>query len=155
MAGMDIDKACYRLKYCKGSYFTASPSPAFRHLVYPVPTPNHEGLGVHATIDLAGRVRFGPDVEYINALDYRVEETRSADFAAAIQTYLPSIRPEMLQPDMCGIRPKLQGPGEPVRDFVIQEERSAGLPGWINLIGIESPGLTSCLAIASCVKELI
>ncbi len=155
MAGIDVDKAAYRLKYCKGSYFTASPAPVLRHLVYPVPTPNHEGLGIHATIDLAGRVRFGPDVEYVSELDYRVDEKRRADFAAATQTYLPLIRQEALEPDMCGIRPKLQGPGEAVRDFVIQEEGAAGLPGWINLIGIESPGLTSCLAIADRVKALV
>ncbi len=155
LPGIDVDIEGYRLKPCKGSYFSASPSPGLRHLIYPVPTPKHEGLGVHATIDLGGRVRFGPDVEYVNEIDYRVHEGKRDAFYESIAKYLPGIRRESLSPDMCGIRPKLQGPGEDVRDFVIQEESRLGLPGWINLIGIESPGLTACLAIARYVSRLV
>ena len=153
LPGIDIDRAGYRLKLCKGSYFSASPPPRLRHLVYPVPTPKHEGLGVHATIDLGGRVRFGPDVEYVDVIDYRVDEGKCDAFHASILTYLPLLAKESLSPDMSGIRPKLQGPGEDIRDFVIQEESRLGLPGWVNLIGIESPGLTACLAIAGHVAD--
>jgi L-2-hydroxyglutarate oxidase LhgO len=155
LAGIDIDAKDYRLKYCKGDYFSISPSPGFRHLVYPVPVKHHAGLGVHATIDLQGRVRFGPDVEYVSELNYVVKEEKRESFYGAIKTYLPSLRLETLSPDMSGIRPKLQAPGEPERDFVISDEREAGLPGLINLIGIESPGLTSCVAIARRVHSLI
>jgi L-2-hydroxyglutarate oxidase LhgO len=155
MAGIDLDRQRYRLKPCKGSYFSMSPSPGIRHLVYPVPAPKHEGLGVHATIDLGGRVRFGPDVEYVESIDYRVDEGKRDAFYESILKYLPGVRRESLSPDMCGIRPKLQGPGEDIRDFVIQEEGRLGLPRWVNLIGIESPGLTACLAIAKRVAELV
>ena len=155
LPGINIDREGYRLKLCKGSYFSASPSPRIRHLVYPVPTPKHEGLGVHATVDLGGRVRFGPDVEYVDVIDYRVDEGKRDAFHASILTYLPLLAKESLNPDMSGIRPKLQGPGEDIRDFVIREESRLGLPGWVNLIGIESPGLTACLAIAKQVAHLI
>ncbi len=155
MAGIDPDSAGYRLKYCKGSYFAASPSPKLNRLVYPVPTKNHEGLGVHATLDLGGRVRFGPDVEYVAAPDYAVDDRKRETFHSSIRNYLPDLRLEQLQPDMCGVRPKLQGEGEAVRDFLITGESGRGLPGLINLIGIESPGLTSCLAIAERVAEIV
>ncbi len=155
MPGIDLDAERYRLRPCKGSYFSVSPSPGLRHLVYPVPAPQHEGLGVHATIDLGGRVRFGPDVEYVDSIDYRVDEGKGDAFCEAIRKYLPGIRRESLSPDMCGIRPKLQGPGEAIRDFVIREESRLGLPRWVNLVGIESPGLTACLAIARHVATLI
>ncbi len=173
-AGIDIDAARYRLQPCKGNYFTVSPAPAIHRLVYPVPLKNNVGLGIHATLDLAGRVRFGPDSRYLdheeitllkgdrnvptgNGTDangvYRVDEDRREAFAAAIGKYLPGITPAALQPDMSGIRPKLQGPGDPARDFIIREEKALGLPGLINLIGIESPGLTASLAIAGYVEE--
>ena len=155
LPGIDVDLEGFRLKPCKGSYFSASPPPRLRHLVYPVPAPQHEGLGVHATIDLGGRVRFGPDVEYVDQIDYRVDEGKRDAFYESILKYLPGIRRESLSPDMCGMRPKLQGPGEDIRDFVIQEESRLGLPGWVNLIGIESPGLTACLAIAQYVARLV
>jgi L-2-hydroxyglutarate oxidase LhgO len=155
MAGIDLDREQYRLKPCKGSYFSVSPSPGLRHLVYPVPAPQHEGLGVHATIDLGGRVRFGPDVEYVDVIDYRVDEGKRDAFYESILKYLPGLRRESLSPDMCGIRPKLQGPGEDIRDFVIREESRLGLPRWVNLVGIESPGLTACLAIAKHVTAIV
>lgn len=155
LAGIDVARAGYHLRYCKGSYFAASPSPRLNHLVYPLPTKNHEGLGVHATLDLGGRVRFGPDVEYVDALDYTVDAANLDAFHESIRRYLPRIRREDLHPDMAGIRPKLQEPGEPVRDFVIREESASGLPGLINLIGIESPGLTSSPAVARRVAAMI
>jgi L-2-hydroxyglutarate oxidase LhgO len=155
LAGMDIDRAGYRLKFCKGNYFSASPSPKLSHLVYPVPVRHNIGLGIHATPDLTGRVRFGPDDEYVTEMNYDVNEGKRDAFSASIRHYLPTIRPETLHPDMSGIRPKLQGPGEPPRDFIIREETQAGFPGLINLIGMESPGLTGCIAIARHVANLI
>jgi L-2-hydroxyglutarate oxidase LhgO len=155
LAGLDIDKLGYRLKYCKGDYFTISPSPRVRHLVYPVPIKNNEALGIHATIDLNNRVRFGPDSEYVTELSYAIAEEKRSTFYEAIKRYLPRIELSALQPDMSGIRPKLQGPGDPYRDFVIREERDNGCPGLINLIGIESPGMTSCLAIGKHVASLV
>ena len=155
LAGLDIDKMAYRLKYCKGNYFSASPAPKLNHLVYPVPPQNTESLGIHATLDLGNRVRFGPDSQYVNEIEYTVDENRKSSFYQSIKKYLPGIRMESLHPDMCGIRPKLQGPGEAYRDFVVRDEKDAGYPGLINLIGIESPGLTSCLAIAKHVLSLV
>ncbi|MBN2688370.1 MAG: NAD(P)/FAD-dependent oxidoreductase [Deltaproteobacteria bacterium] len=155
LAGIDVEKEGYRLKYCKGNYFYASPAPPLKHLVYPVPQLRNEGLGIHATLDLGGRVKFGPDTEYIDDLDYRVNEKRKESFFRSIVTYLPSVTIDSLHADTCGIRPKLQGPGDPYRDFVIKEERDGGFPGLINLIGIESPGLTSCISIAHRVASLV
>ncbi len=154
LAGMDIDKLGYRLKYCKGNYFTLSPPPKLRHLVYPVPVKENESLGIHATLDLSGRVRFGPDSEYVNDLEYSVDETKKDLFVQSVKKYLPDTAAGAIQPDMSGIRPKLQGPGEPYRDFIIREEKELGYPGFINLIGIESPGLTACVAIGKRVLAL-
>ncbi len=155
LAGIDIDERGYRLKYCKGDYFSASPSPKLSHLVYPVPPEEQVGLGVHATLDLAGMVRFGPDTEYVTELEYAVDEKKGDAFWKSVRKYLPGVRREQIQPDTSGIRPKLQGPGDPYRDFVITEESTAGYPGLINLIGIESPGLTSCVPIARYVEHLV
>ncbi len=155
MAGMDIIGSGYRLKYGKGDYFFASPPPPIRHLIYPVPDAGNESLGIHATMDLGGRVRFGPDIEYVNQIDYRVDERKAALFFASARRYLPKLSLDALHPDMSGIRPKLQGPGEPPRDFIIREESSSGLRGLINLIGIESPGLTSAISIARYVRDLV
>ena len=154
LAGMDIDRAGCRLKFCKGNYFGASPSPKLNHLVYPVPVRHNIGLGIHATPDLNGRVRFGPDDEYVTELNYDVDEGKRDAFARSVRRYLPTVRPEMLHPDMSGIRPKLQGPGEPPRDFIVREETAAGFPGLINLIGMESPALTGCIAIGRHVADL-
>jgi L-2-hydroxyglutarate oxidase LhgO len=151
LAGIDIDAAGYRLKPCKGNYFTAAPAPKINHLIYPVPVKNNVGLGIHATLDLAGRVRFGPDNQYVStekSFNYVVDDALKPAFHESIHRYLPSVAIDALNPDMSGIRPKLQGPGEPYKDFVIQEESDKGYPGLINLIGIESPGLTACLPIA-------
>ncbi|HPQ43799.1 MAG TPA: NAD(P)/FAD-dependent oxidoreductase [Syntrophales bacterium] len=155
LVGIDIDRAGYRLAYCKGNYFSASPSPKLQHLVYPVPPGNKEGLGIHATLDLGGRVRFGPDVEYVNNLDYVVNEDLKDCFHSAIARYLPHVKKESLHPDMCGIRPKLQAPGEEYHDFIIREESGLGYPRLINLLGIESPGLTACIPIARYVSSIV
>ena len=158
LAGIDIDAAGYRLKPCKGNYFTANPAPKINHLIYPVPLKNNVGLGIHATLDLSGRVRFGPDSHYTSydqPLDYTVDEALKRDFHESISKYLPGVSIDSLSPDMCGIRPKIQGPGDPPMDFIIREESERELPGLINLIGIESPGLTACLAIGEYVKDKV
>lgn len=140
-----------RLHLCKGNYFNLQGRSPFSHLIYPLPEPNTTGLGIHATLDLQGRTRFGPDIEYVQTPDHRVSEHKIATFIAAIQRYYPNLNPALLSPGYCGIRPKLQASGEPAQDFLIQHP-AAGL---INLFGIESPGLTSCLAIAQHVQDLI
>jgi L-2-hydroxyglutarate oxidase LhgO len=157
LAGIDVDAAGYRLSYCKGSYFAlpGSYKGAVQRLVYPVPTPH--SLGVHAVLDLAGRLRFGPDAEYLDGrqTDYCVNDVKRSVFAESVRRILPFVADEDLTPDIAGIRPKLQAEGGPVRDFVIQEERARGLPGFVNLIGIESPGLTASPAIAALVARMI
>jgi len=156
MAGLNIDLLGYRLHYCKGDYFSISSSKGkMAHLVYPVPHEKGYGLGVHATIDLAGSIRLGPDAHYIKTINYEVDGGKRGEFYNAARKYLPWLKEEALAPDMAGIRPKLQAEDEGFRDFVINEESSNGLPGFINMIGIESPGLTSALAIGKYVLELI
>ncbi|WP_114953106.1 NAD(P)/FAD-dependent oxidoreductase [Sphingosinicella terrae] len=137
----------------RGVYFTYSGPVPFRHLVYPVPEPG--GLGTHLTLDLAGQARFGPDVEWIDAPDHKVDPARHACFAAAARRIWPDVDPDRLQPGYAGIRPKLSGPGEPAADFVISGPSDHGLPGLVNLFGIESPGLTASLAIADRVAAML
>jgi L-2-hydroxyglutarate oxidase LhgO len=132
--------------FCRGVYFTLSGKTPFRHLVYPVPPPG--GLGVHITLDLAGQARFGPDVEWISSVNYTVNPERGEAFYAAVRRYWPSLRDGALQPGYAGIRPKISGPTEPAADFVVQGPSTHGVPGLVNLYGIESPGLTASLAIA-------
>jgi L-2-hydroxyglutarate oxidase LhgO len=150
LAGLDVDALGYSLHYCKGDYFTLAPGQGanlqVRHLVYPVPA--GAGLGIHLTLDLAGRVRFGPDAEYVSDVDYAVDPGKAESFAVAVARYLPALEGARLVPDYAGVRPKLSGPGESLRDFVVQEESTAGFPGLVNCIGIESPGLTAAGAIA-------
>jgi len=157
MAGIDIDAAGYRLTFAKGSYFAVVPSKAklVSRLVYPVP--QTDGLGVHALIDWGGRLKFGPDVEYLpdRNFEYSVAEEKRKTFAESIRRILPAIADEDISPDMSGIRPKLQRKGEPTKDFVIVHEKERGLEGFVNLIGIESPGLTASPAIARYVEELL
>jgi L-2-hydroxyglutarate oxidase LhgO len=157
LVGIDPDQAGYRLHYCKGSYFSVASSRTgiVKRLVYPVPTA--VSLGVHALVDITGRLRFGPDAEFLEkrALDYRVDVSKRAAFARGVRRLVPSLTEEDLAPDISGIRPKVQAPGEPARDFIIRDESDRGYPGLINLIGIESPGLTSCLAIARHVEALL
>jgi L-2-hydroxyglutarate oxidase LhgO len=132
--------------FCRGVYFTLSGRAPFRHLVYPVPPAG--GLGVHITLDLAGQARFGPDVEWIPAVDYTVDPRRGAAFYGAIRRYWPGLRDGGLQPGYAGIRPKISGPAEPAADFVVQGPATHRVPGLVNLYGIESPGLTASLALA-------
>jgi L-2-hydroxyglutarate oxidase LhgO len=132
--------------YAKGNYYTLARRSPFTHLVYPVPEPG--GLGVHVTLDLGGRARFGPDVEWVDAIDYRVDPRRAERFYAAIRRYWPALPDGALEPGYAGIRPKISGRGEPPADFVVQGPRAHGVPGLVNLFGIESPGLTASLALA-------
>jgi L-2-hydroxyglutarate oxidase LhgO len=157
LAGIDVKAAGYGLTYSRGCYFSlpSTFSKLISRLVYPVPT--HHTLGVHAVLDLGGRLKFGPDAEYVSGrtLDYKVPEEKRSAFAASVRRILPRVKDEDLAPDLCGIRPKLQTENEPFRDFVVQEETGRGLPGFVNLIGIESPGLTASPAIARMVKKLL
>jgi len=134
-----------RLHYAAGHYYTI-PGPApFQRLIYPLPEP--AGLGIHLGIDIAGRARFGPDVRWIERLDYDFDDSQRERFVESIRRWWPALDPASLRPDFVGIRPKLSGPGEPNGDFVIQDATLHGVPGLVNLFGIESPGLTSSLAI--------
>jgi L-2-hydroxyglutarate oxidase LhgO len=135
-----------RLVLGKGNYFGFAGRPAFSRLIYP--TPIDGGLGVHVTLDLAGRMRFGPDVEWIGEENYAVDPRRADGFYERIRTYWPGLPPNSLVPDYCGIRPKLTGPGEPAADFLIAGEAAHGMPRLVNLFGIESPGLTASLSLA-------
>jgi L-2-hydroxyglutarate oxidase LhgO len=155
LAGIDIDKCNCRLKICKGSYFSYAGRSPIKTLVYPVPHESMTGLGVHAVLDIGGRLRFGPDAEYVDCLEYKVDAAKRDSFFMSASRIIPDLDPESFAPDMAGIRPKLQGPGETVRDFIIREESDKGLPGFINLIGIESPGLTASLSIAEMVKGIV
>ncbi len=137
------------LKLARGCYFTLKGRSPFSHLIYPIPADG--GLGVHLSLDLAGQARFGPDVEWIDAIDYRVDEARSISFYDEIRRYWPGLGDDSLQPGYAGIRPKLAGPGEPAADFVIQCSAEHGIDNLINLFGIESPGLTASFAIADLV----
>lgn len=130
----------------KGNYFSLSGAAPFSRLVYPIPDQSH--LGVHLTLDLGGQARFGPDVEWVDREDYDVDPRRADGFYAEIRKYWPGLRDGALQPAYAGIRTKLHGPGEAAPDFLIQREDAHGLPGLVNLFGIESPGLTACLALA-------
>ncbi|MGE0565066.1 MAG: NAD(P)/FAD-dependent oxidoreductase [Pseudolabrys sp.] len=135
-----------RLVLAKGNYFSYTGRPAFSRLIYP--TPVDGGLGVHVTLDLAGRMRFGPDVEWIDHEDYNVDPARSESFYDRIRTYWPGLADGKLTPDYCGIRPKLTGKGEPAADFLLDTPAGHGLPGLVQMFGIESPGLTSSLSLA-------
>jgi L-2-hydroxyglutarate oxidase LhgO len=138
--------------YAKGHYFVLTRRSPFSRLVYPVPVPG--GLGVHVTLDLAGRARFGPDISWVNTIDYSFDDTRAASFYAAIRRYYPALQQGDLGPGYTGIRPKLGPAGSPAGDFVIQGPAGHGVPGLVNLYGIESPGLTAALAIADEVVRL-
>lgn len=157
LAGVDIIESGYELHYCKGEYFSVErgKSGLVRRLVYPVPETKGAGLGIHVTLNLEGRMWLGPNARYLDSIDYTVDEAQRVPFAHAVRRFLPFIEPEDLEPEMAGIRPKLQGPGDDFRDFVIAEESRKGLSGLINLIGIESPGLTSAPAIAKLVGGMV
>jgi L-2-hydroxyglutarate oxidase LhgO len=142
-----------RLVMAKGNYFSYVGKPVFTRLVYPTPVPG--GLGVHVTLDLAGRMRFGPDVEWIDRESYTVDSARADVFYERIRTYWPGLPDHSLAPDYAGIRPKLTGPGESPADFVVDAPPQHGVPGLIQLFGIESPGLTSSLALADEVADYL
>ncbi|MYN14584.1 FAD-dependent oxidoreductase [Pusillimonas sp. TS35] len=132
--------------YCKGSYFTLSGRAPFSHLIYPMP--DHAGLGVHLTLDLGGQAKFGPDTEWVPDEDYTLDPHRGDSFYEAVRSYWPALPDGALNPGYTGIRPKIVGAGEPAADFVIAGPATHGIGGLVNLFGIESPGLTACLAIA-------
>lgn len=156
--------------FCKGHYFSLQRASPFRRLVYPVHTV--AGLGTHLTLDLQGRARFGPDVQWVPAppgsthgdglptpealgLDYAVPADRAAAFAADIRRYWPAVQEEDLQPDYAGVRPKIVGPGQPAADFQLWGPADHGIPGWVCLFGMESPGLTSCLSVGNAVVQAL
>ena len=153
-----IKNSKYQQYYWKGEYFNLvnGKHKLVSRLVYPVPFKNTVGLGIHTTIDLSGRVKLGPNALYLRSkrTDYAIDHEHKNDFYESAKNYLPFLEPDDLVADQVGIRPKLQKPGDPVRDFIIKEESQAGFPGFINLIGIESPGLTACLSIANYVANL-
>jgi len=163
-AGLDAPAVATRLEglppdglprtyLAKGNYFTLSGRAPFRHLIYPVPRDG--GLGVHLTLDLGGQARFGPDVESVETRDYAVDPQRGERFYAAVRRYWPELPDGALQADYAGIRPRITPPGAPLADFRIDGPAAHGIPGLVNLFGIESPGLTSALAIADHVAELL
>jgi L-2-hydroxyglutarate oxidase LhgO len=138
--------------YAKGNYFTLTGRSPFARLIYPVPVPG--GLGVHLTLDLGGQARFGPDVEWIDGIDYTVDPHRADGFYAAVRRYWPALKDGALQPGYSGIRPKIVPRGAPAQDFVVQGPQVHGIPGLVHLFGIESPGLTAAVAIADYVREV-
>jgi L-2-hydroxyglutarate oxidase LhgO len=153
LIGIDTSKYGYRLFPCKGEYYRLNSRFYIKHLVYPLPSQGV--LGIHITPDLSGGLRLGPNAYYVSELDYNQDDRFKNDFYQSVHRFLPSLTPDDISLDSCGIRPRLQGPGDPVKDFIIREESDKGLPGFINLIGIESPGLTSSLAIAQYVNSLV
>lgn len=159
MVGIDVDKMGYRLSYCKGQYFRIDSkiSGYIKRLIYPVVTSEQCSLGIHTTPNLSGIVRLGPDAIYIQRkkVDYTVDEKAKIGFYNDAVRFLPFLTLDSLSPDIAGIRPKLQGPNDGFRDFVIKDENQIGLSGFINLIGIESPGLTSAPAIADLVFSML
>jgi L-2-hydroxyglutarate oxidase LhgO len=148
-----------KIMFCKGEYFRINPpkNRLLNRLIYPVPHPKLEHIGVHVTVDLAGGVKLGPDVKYLesNIQDYKLTASKQEAFYNSVKHYLPFLEFDDISPEMAGIRPKLQKPGEQIRDYYIAEESDRGYPGFINLIGMESPALTSSLAIADYVDKLI
>ncbi len=154
-----ISNRAYKTHFWKGEYFSLmnGKHKLLSHLVYPIPEEHAVGLGIHTTMDLSGRVKLGPNAIYLpdGTIDYSIDPGHKSDFFNAVRPYLPFLEIDDLAPDQAGIRPKLQKPGDPVRDFIISEETMAGCPGFINLLGIESPGLTACLSIARHVNMLM
>lgn len=151
LAGIDPLQHGYAINPCKGEYYRLKRRLPINHLVYPLPAQGV--LGIHITPDIQGNLRLGPNAYYVNEIDYCMDERHKEEFLVSLKRFLPYLSSDDLMPDCTGIRPKLQGLGEPVRDFVIREESDKGFPAFINLIGIESPGLTSSLAIARYVKK--
>jgi L-2-hydroxyglutarate oxidase LhgO len=150
IAGFSVDHLPPRF-LAKGSYCSLSGQPPFKHLVYPVPVSG--ALGIHATLDMAGAVRFGPDIQWVDTLDYGLPAELADKFVKAVQSYWPTVVTRNLVPSYCGIRPKIHGPNDGIADFSIQFEKDHGTINLINLFGIESPGITASLAIARHVAD--
>jgi len=157
IAGINVVKAGYKINYCKGEYFRVSreKSRKVKGLVYPVPNVAGSGLGIHTTPTLDGIMLVGPSAKYVDSIEYSVDESWKPAFAESVGRFLPFITENDLEPEMAGIRSTLQGPNDAIRDFVIRDEADKGLPGFINLVGIESPGLTASPAIAILVEKLV
>lgn len=141
------------LHLCRGTYFSYSARSPFQHLIYPVPEQNSVGLGIHATLDMGHQLKFGPDTEYVSAEDYRLPDQVSGQYIAAIQRYFPALDVSKLAPGYAGIRPKLSAAGEAAADFLIEGQSDHCVEGYIQLFGIESPGLTASLAIGKYVRN--
>jgi len=142
-----------QLHLCRGHYFSYSGKSPFSHLIYPIP--DTYGLGIHASLDVGGQLKFGPDTQYIETLNYEVSATLRNKFYQAVKSYFPNVDIDRLQPAYSGIRPKMQGEGEGFADFVIQSAQDHGIDGLINLFGIDSPGMTSSLALAEAVESIV
>jgi len=156
MAGIDIDREGYRISPCKGEYWSLNKKANINRLIYPVPHKQGPGLGVHITLDMEGKIKFGPNTYYVDTRsDYSQDDSKHGEFYESAHKLFPSLKYEDIAPEMTGIRPKLQKPGEDFRDFIIRHEADRGLAGFINLVGIESPGLTSSRAIAEYVSSMI
>lgn len=156
MAGIDVDEASYRLRFCKGEYYSVNnrKSGLLNRLIYPVPTTI--GLGAHVCFDVSDRMRIGPLYYYVDEVDYKIDDSRKKALCqSAIMAALPFIEPHDLEPEMAGVKASPQGKEEGFRDFIINHECNIALPGFINLIGIDSPGLTSAPAIAKYVGTLV
>jgi L-2-hydroxyglutarate oxidase LhgO len=157
MIGIEDDSL--KIHFCKGEYFRVKPpkNRLISRLIYPVPHHNMEGIGIHVTIDMGGGVKLGPDVKYLesNVYDYKLTASKQEEFYNSAKKFLPFLEYEDIAAEMAGIRPKIQKPGEPLRDYYIMEEGKRGFPGFISLIGMESPALTSSIAIAKYVYSLI
>jgi len=154
MAGVDIGLEDLKLHWCKGEYYKTTRIKGVNRLIYPLPDPEGISLGIHLTLNLNNEIRFGPSAYYVDSLNYGMDEKHKNEFLNAINKYI-DVEADDIHPDDTGIRPKLQAEGEPVRDFYIAEETKNGLPNLINLIGIESPGLTAAPAIGEYVVKLI
>jgi len=152
-AGLNIDKLGYRIKYCKGEYFKINRNINIEHLIYPVP--EKVSLGTHLVIDMAGGKKLGPNSIYVDSISYDVDESHKTDFYEKAVRYIPDITLDDLSPDTSGIRAKLQDEKDDFRDFIIKDETENGLAGFINIIGIESPGLTASPAIAEYVSRMV
>lgn len=151
------DQSPYNLYFCKGHYYSVQGKSLVSRLIYPIPDKNLVSLGIHTTIDMSGRMKLGPDVMYIDNIDYSFKDDyeHKKNFFNVAKQYLPTLDITKMEKDYCGIRPKLAGPGEKFKDFIIQEESEKGYPGIINLIGIESPGLTASPSISNMVSDIL
>lgn len=157
LAGIDIIKTCCKLDFCKGEYFWVGnkKNTLVKRLIYPAPLDKSEGLGIHVTLDMRGRMKLGPNARYVDRIDYTVDHSQKKAFYESVVRFLPFIEYDDIEPDQSGIRPKLHAADGSFRDFIIRHEIDNGLPGFINLIGIESPGLTASPSIARYVAGIV